>query len=319
MVVEAELLSAATDVLARLGFASFTIRLNHRRVLAGMLDAGGVPAHLHNDALVAIDKLDKIGRDGVAAEFAARGIPFGGASLLLEFFAAVQAASASADQDPEAFNRDTLARLGALVTGDGAAGVAELQEIVRLCGVTGAARHIRIDPSLARGLSYYTGAIFEIAVPDLAGSLGGGGRYDNLIGMFSGEDVPACGISLGLERILVVMGERNMFPPTLVASPADVMVVQWFAGRTDLCLALATELRAGGLRVELYPEAPAEDNPKGWLVKQFQYAQARGIPFAAVIGKPELDAGTVSIRTLATRQDETRPRADVAAYLKTKI
>ena len=319
MVVEAELLSAATDVLARLGFAHFTIRLNHRRVLAGMLDAGGVPAVLHNDALVAIDKLDKVGREGVAAEFEARGIPFGGASLLLEFFAAVQAASASADQDPAAFNRDTLARLGGLVAGDGAAGVAELQEVVRLCEVTGAARHIRIDPSLARGLSYYTGSIFEIAVPDLAGSLGGGGRYDNLIGMFSGEEVPACGISLGLERILVVMGERNMFPPTLVASSADVMVVQWFAGRTDLYLGLATELRAAGLRVELYPEAPAEDNPKGWLVKQFQYAQARGIPFAAVIGKPELEEGTVTVRTLATRQDEQRPRAEVAAFIKTKI
>ncbi len=319
MVVEAELLSAATDVLARLGFANFTIRLNHRRVLAGMLDAGGVPAALHNDALVAIDKLDKIGGAGVAAEFAARGIPFSGASLLLEFFAAVNAAAAQADQDPEAFNRDTLARLSGLVIGEGAAGVAELQEIVRLCAVTGAARHIRIDPSLARGLSYYTGSIFEIAVPDLAGSLGGGGRYDNLIGMFSGEDVPACGISLGLERILVVMGERNMFPPSLVASAADVMVVQWFAAKTELHLALATELRAAGLRVELYPEPPAEDNPKGWLVKQFQYAQARGIPFAAVIGKPELEAGTVTIRTLATRQDEQRPRADVAAHLKAKI
>jgi histidyl-tRNA synthetase len=319
VVVEAELLSAATDVLTRLGFANFTIRLNHRRVLAGMLEAGGVPAELHNDALVALDKLDKIGRDGVAAEFAERGIPFGGASLLLEFFAAVQTASATADADPEAFNRDVLARLGGLVSGDGAAGVAELTEIVRLCGATGAARNIRIDPSLARGLSYYTGAIFEIAVPDLAGSLGGGGRYDNLIGMFSGEDVPACGISLGLERILVVMGERNMFPPSLVASAADVMIVQWFAGRADLYLALATELRAAGLRVELYPEAPAEDNQKGATVKQFQYAQARGIPFAATIGKPELETGTVSIRTLATRQDEQRPRADVAAFIKTKI
>lgn len=319
MVIEAELLSAATDVLTRLGFGNFTIRLNHRRVLAGMLDAGGVPAALHNDALVAVDKLDKIGRDGVAAEFEARGIPFSGASLLLEFFAAVTAAAEYADGDPDRFNRETLARLSGLVTGEGAAGVAELEEIVRLCGATGAARHIRLDPSLARGLSYYTGSIFEIAVPDLAGSLGGGGRYDNLIGMFSGEDVPACGISLGLERILVVMAERNMFPPSLVATPADVMVVQSLAAKTDLYLTLATELRAAGLRVELYPQAPGEDDQKGSTVKQFQYAQARGIPFAAVIGKPELEAGTVSIRTLATRQDEQRPRADAAAYLKTRI
>ena len=86
-----------------------------------------------------------------------------------------------------------------------------------------------LDRSLARGLSYYTGPIFEIRVADLAGSLGGGGRYDNLIGMFSGENIPASGISLGLERILVVMGERNMFPESVVSTPADVMVVQWFA------------------------------------------------------------------------------------------
>ena len=136
MVVEAELLSAASDVLARLGFADFTIRLNHRRVLAGMLDAGGVPATLHNDALVALDKLDKIGRDGVAGEFAARGIPFAGASLLLEFFATLRASAEQSDRDPGRFNRETLARLSGLVVGDGAAGVAQLQEIVRLSDTT---------------------------------------------------------------------------------------------------------------------------------------------------------------------------------------
>ena len=309
MVVEAELLAAAADVLTRLGFSDFTIRLNHRQLLSAMLENWQVPAEQHATVLMALDKLDKVGIEGVKADLLAQGLP----ADTVEAMTALYAACLLRDT-PESI-LDLLAETLSAAT----ASINDLREILALSAITSAAGKVRLDLFLARGLGYYTGAIFEIAVPDLAGSLGGGGRYDNLIGMFSGEDVPACGISLGLERILVVMGERNMFPPSLVASPADVMVVQWFANRTDLCLALATELRAAGLRVELYPEAPAEDNQKGALVKQFQYAQARGIPFAAVIGTPELEAGTVSIRTLATRQDEQRPRADVAACLKTKI
>ncbi len=309
MVVEAELLAAAADVLSRLGFADFTIRLNHRQLLSAMLGKWHVPAEQHAAVLVALDKLDKVGIESVQADLISQGLAQDAVSSMIGLYQAYDSHASPAEflefldgQLPEA-----------------AKAIGELREILDLSAATSAAGKVRLDLFLARGLGYYTGAIFEVAVPDLAGSLGGGGRYDNLIGMFSGQDVPACGISLGLERILVVMGERNMFPASLVASAADVMVVQWFAHRTDLYLALATELRAAGLRVELYPEAPAEDNQKGATVKQFQYAQARGIPFAAVIGKPELEAGTVSIRTLATRQDEPRPRADVAAYLKTLI
>jgi histidyl-tRNA synthetase len=118
-----------------------------------------------------------------------------------------------------------------------------------LCQSTSAGAHLVLDRSLARGLSYYTGPIFEIRVPDLAGSLGGGGRYDNLIGMFSGEDIPASGISLGLERILVVMGERKMFPESVVSTPADVMVVQWFANRTNcICRSRRSCATAGACR-----------------------------------------------------------------------
>src|SRR5207245_4995834 len=102
-----------------------------------------------------------------------------------------------------------------------------LREILRLAAQTPAAGKVRFEPSLARGLSYYTGAIMEIAVPDLAGSLGGGGRYDNLIGMFLGRDVPACGFSLGLERIIVVMTERAMFPETIAGGGVDVLVPLW--------------------------------------------------------------------------------------------
>ncbi len=163
---------------------------------------------------------------------------------------------------------------------------------------------MRLDPSLARGLSYYTGAIFEIAVPGLAGSLGGGGRYDNLIGMFLGEEVPACGISLGLERILVVMDERGMFPADLSGAPADVMVTIWNRESIPDALALAAGLRSSGIRVEVYPEADK-------LGKQFKYASARGIPYVAVVGDDEAAAGVVTVKSLATGEQQRVPRADV--------
>ena len=191
MVVETELCAAVSDVLVALGFSDFVIKLNHRRVLTGLLQAAGVPAELHASALVAIDKLDKIGRDGVGRELAERGADPAAVGRVLDTFEGAM----------------TIARARELVAGipDASAGVEELDQILSLSARTSAAPHVRFDPSLARGLSYYTGAIMEVAVPDLAGSLGGGGRYDGLIGMFLGEEVPACGFSLGLERILVVM------------------------------------------------------------------------------------------------------------------
>ncbi len=329
MVVEAELLAAAADVFTRLGFSDFVIRLNHRKLLEALLAGRQISKSSWADFLSAADDLDKIDVKDAVARLMEKGHDADGAASWINWLS--QFKWRRGDARPLATFNEGLDKFETLfntadqghpqLTAREAAqtAIVDLKKILALCEFTSARGRVVFDFSLARGLSYYTGAIFEIAVPDLAGSMGGGGRYDNLIGMFSGEDVPACGISLGLERILVVMAERNMFPPSLVASSADVMVVQWFAHRTDLYLALATELRAAGLRVELYPEPPAEDNQKGATVKQFQYAQSRGIPYAAVIGQAELEAGTVSIRTLATRQDEQRPRADVAAYLKAKI
>jgi histidyl-tRNA synthetase len=312
MVVEAELLQAAGDVLARLGFTAYTVRLNHRGVLTGLLDAGGVPGALHNEALVALDKLDKIGPEGVAAELDARGVPREGAARLLAFFGAVSDASAHADANPSAFNADVLARLQALLAGARAEEVDELSHVVSLLGATATGRHLRVDPSLARGLSYYTGAIFEIAVPDLAGSLGGGGRYDNLIGMFLGEPVPACGISLGLERILVVMGERNMFPARLDARAADVMVTIWNLDAVPDALQLAAELRSSGLRVEVYPEADK-------IGRQFKYAASRSVPFVTVVGDEEAAQGLVTVKSLASGEQQRVPRSDAARLIRAAL
>jgi histidyl-tRNA synthetase len=304
MTVEAELLSAAADVFLKLGFTDFQIVVNHRKLLNAVLQQAGVPADLQGAALVIVDKADKIGVDGVRKELAEKGLPEKVADTLLE----------QLSSSPPADLAHWMGQQSAALNDEGKSGLEDLRQIFALCQSTSAGAHLVLDRSLARGLSYYTGPIFEIRVPDLAGSLGGGGRYDNLIGMFSGEDIPASGISLGLERILVVMAERKMFPESVISTPADVMVVQWFANRTNLYLSFAKELRDGGLRVELYPDAPVEDGKKVGD-KQFKYASARGIPFVAVIGGDELANGTVAIKNMKTGEQKSVPRSEAVKWL----
>ena len=304
MTVEVELLSAAADVFLKLGFTDFQIVVNHRKLLNAVLQQAGVPADLQGAALVIIDKADKIGVDGVRKELAEKGLPEKVADTLLE----------QLSSSPPADLAHWMGQQSAALNDEGKSGLEDLRQIFALCQSTSAGAHLVLDRSLARGLSYYTGPIFEIRVPDLAGSLGGGGRYDNLIGMFSGEDIPASGISLGLERILVVMAERKMFPESVISTPADVMVVQWFANRTNLYLSFAKELRDGGLRVELYPDAPVEDGKKVGD-KQFKYASARGIPFVAVIGGDELANGTVAIKNMKTGEQKSVPRSEAVKWL----
>jgi histidyl-tRNA synthetase len=148
----------------------------------------------------------------------------------------------------------------------------------------------------------------EINVKELAGSLGGGGRYDNLVGMFLGDDVPACGFSLGLERILVVMSEREMFPVQVGFSAADVVVAIWNEESIDDSISLAQELRGAGLRVDLYPEADK-------LGKQFKYASARGVSFVVVMGDEERERGEVTIKDMRTGEQQSVKHDTVVARL----
>jgi histidyl-tRNA synthetase len=296
-VVEAELCAAVSEALTALGFDDFVIRINHRQLLTSLLSAAGVATAVHGDALVAVDKLDKIGPDGVAKELAARGISGESATALLEFF---QPSAAETELD----------RLAGFV-GDDAAGRAaldNLRAIMALSSSTPAAGRIRIDASLARGLSYYTGAIMEINVADLAGSLGGGGRYDNLVGMFLGQAIPACGFSLGLERILVVMGERGMFPPQLATTPADVMLAVFDQADAPHALRVAGLLRGSGLRVLVYPDADK-------IGKQIKYADGRGIPYVAILGSDEVRDGTVTVKDLAGKTQQTYDQSAAGAAI----
>jgi histidyl-tRNA synthetase len=305
-VVEAELLAAVGDVLGRLRFESFEIRLNHRRALSALLECAGVPESLHAEALIALDKLDKVGADGVLKELLTRGVSDKAAHAVLSFFAGTKDVTDAAEG---------LDRLQQFVRGSeaGRAATEDLRSILALTAGTRAHGRIRIDPSLARGLSYYTGAIMEIAVPDLAGSLGGGGRYDNLVGMFLGRDVPACGFSLGLERIIVVMTERDMFPAKVSTGAVDVMVTFLTDGLRADALKLASELRAEKLRVEVYPEV----SPK--LEKPLKYAAGRNVPVLAILGEDEQARGEVTVRDLQTRKQDAAPRAAAADWIAKRV
>ncbi len=298
-IVETELCAAASDVLVALGFQDFTIKLNHRQVLAALLTNSGVATNQHGHALVALDKLDRIGCDGVAKELMDRGIDAATANRLASWLGG-------------AFRPDWLdwlERQFTILDERSRAAFQNVRDILNLAKNTSASPYVRFEPSLARGLSYYTGAIMEVAVPDLAGSLGGGGRYDGLIGMFLGEDVPACGFSLGLERILVVMAERNMFPVEIQQASADVLVAVFDDQTVPEALKLAAELRAQGVRVEVYPEP-------GKLGKQMKYAAVKTIPFAAILGGDELARGEVTIKNLQTGAQESVPRASVVAHVR---
>ncbi|HJP95489.1 MAG TPA: histidine--tRNA ligase [Pyrinomonadaceae bacterium] len=316
MIVEAEICAAASEVLTKLGFTDFCVRLNHRKALTGILAIAGVALEKHDAALVALDKLDKIGNEGVKEEFAARGVEQAAGDRLLAFFSDLasleRAAEIAAGDNPvQALNKAVLGRIVEFVNDNelGARGVDELQSIIDFADTMGISNRLKIDPSLARGLSYYTGAIMEINVKDLAGSLGGGGRYDNLVGMFLGQDIPACGFSLGLERILVVMDERDMFPARVDSSRADVMVAIWSEESISESIELAQELRAAALRVDLYPEADK-------LGKQFKYASALGVPFVAVLGEEERAKGQVAVKNMETGEQRTLGRNEAAAVVR---
>ena len=299
VVIEAELISAVSAILLRLGFTDFKIRINHREILADILDTAGVEPAKHSDALVAIDKLDKIGSEGVAKELIDRGVAESSAQMLTDIFSQTKAII----DDDKDVNRTIVSNLINIVSNE------VLTEIGHILRLSGDAR-VQIDPSLARGLSYYTGTIMEINVPDLAGSLGGGGRYDGLIGMFGKEQIPACGFSLGLERILVVMDERGMFPPEIAESaPADVMVTLWSEDTAAESLKLASELRGQGLRVTVYPEADK-------FGKQMKYADSIRVPYVCVLGESEIVENRVTLKDMKTGVQKTIERGQLYGEIK---
>jgi len=298
LVADAEVCAAGCEALSTLGFSDFTMGVNHRELLRGLVRNAGIDPTLESTALVAVDKLDKVGPEGVEKELAGRGIDAECAARL------VTLVQLEGDD-----NAHLLERLRETLAGDDAAiaAIDDLSQLLTLLETGPAAPHVRISPKLARGLSYYTGPIFEASVPDLAGSIAGGGRYDGLVGMFGKKQVPAVGLALGLERIILIMGERGLYPD-LLAGP-QVLLCPLGIDAAD-ALKVAHTLRKQSLRVEVYPDSAK-------LGKQLQYADAPGVsaPFAAIVGASELAAGTVTLKHLQSGEQHTLPVADVGAHI----
>ncbi|MFB6611964.1 histidine--tRNA ligase [Agromyces sp. NPDC056379] len=266
---ELELLTATVAALDALGLSGCTIRLNDRRILAGILGSWGVPDELRERALITIDKLDKIGTGGVAAELADLGIVTGDADVAGELEALTTADWHLADgvvPPPSWLDGEAYAELLALR--------AALPDAA-----------IEFDPTLVRGMGYYTGTIFEIAHPDYGYSLGGGGRYDGMIGRFLGQEVPACGFSIGFERIVDLLAVRDEQRPRAVVLVYDAEVP---SGRL---LALKQELVASGSRVRL------ERRVKN-LRALLDRVTADGFDAFAPVGPETTDAASLAFREL---------------------
>ncbi len=315
MIVEAELCAAVCEILERLGFEDFIIRVNHRKVLTGLLETSGIEQNKSSDALIALDKLEKIGFQSVHDEFSQRNIPEEASHKFLHIIergvdlsVSIKKQNESSEKN-ENFNEKMYELLDNFMDNH-EKGQEGLRDIQKVLGMSKDIPTI-LDITLARGLTYYTGLIFEVVLTDgdFRGSIGGGGRYDGLIGMFGKEQIPACGFSLGLERILVVMNERKMFPPELETNSADVLVTIWNEESVGESLKLASELRKEKLRVLVYPEADK-------LAKQFKYAAQINASFVCVLGETELAENKVTLKNMRTGEQETIDRDSISEKIK---
>lgn len=298
LLAEAEVMNAVSDALLDLGFTNFTIALNHRVLLRSMIEAAAIDPSLEGSALMAIDKLDKIGVDGAQEELIQRGIVQESAQRLL----GMTTSTTGAD------NGSILESLRAqLSQPEAQQALNDLETLLALTSDAPAGSHIRLAPALARGLSYYTGPIFEVVSTDFSGSLGGGGRYDNLVGMFSNKQVPAVGFSLGLERILLLLEERDLFPALQLAAQVMVCILP----HTPLppAVGLASRLRQAGITVDVYPE-------QSKLGRQISAADSLQIPYVLILGPDEVERQTYTLKNLATGEQQTLAEDALIAALR---
>ncbi len=287
------------ELLRAIGFDRFRIHINNRTLLSGLLESVGLAGQA-GPVLRAIDKLPKIGPEKVAAEMAAT------AGTTDE-----QARNILSMVTLEGTNDHILRQAAALVEGNegGTQGVAHLRDLLAAAQAAGLPpERIRLDLSIARGLDYYTGVVFETFLEDLSdlGSICSGGRYDNLAGLYTNQELPGVGASLGLDRLLAGMEELGLLEK--VATPAEIFLPYFAAGRLHDYLALARRLRQAGYGVELYPEAKR-------LGQQLKYADRRGFRVALVLGDDELATQTCQVKHLATGDTTTVSLADDAAEL----
>ncbi|MDE6427558.1 MAG: histidine--tRNA ligase [Muribaculaceae bacterium] len=281
LINEVELIELIDEVFARLQIR-IAIKLNNRKVLAGIAELIGEPDKII-DITVAIDKLDKIGLDAVKAELAERGL----------------SAEAIAALEPllqiDGTVEERLEKLGQLLANVeiGSKGVEELTEIIAGVKSLGLRAELDLDVSLARGLNYYTGAIIEVKALDVAiGSITGGGRYDNLTGVFGMPGLSGVGISFGADRIYDVLNQLDLYPADLL-SGAKLLFLNMGKAESAAAMKMLAKARQAGISAEIYPDSAK-------MKKQMSYADAKKIPFVAIIGESEMAEGKLTLKNMTS-------------------
>ncbi len=300
---ELELVQMVDAVFGKLG-VRVGIHINNRKVLTGFAEIAGAPDKVV-DITVAIDKLDKIGLEKVKEEMAGKGLSEQGIAVIGQILSL------------EGSFADKLGAMRQLFQGGSASGISsetglkgldEVEELFGLIDAVGIKAPVELDLSLARGLNYYTGAIFEVKALDWEiGSICGGGRYDNLTGIFGLPDLSGVGISFGADRIYDVLTGLELFPAALGQATTLLFAVMG-ADELRYVLPIARDLRAAGVAVEVYPDAVK-------LRKQFEYAERKGIPFISINGSSEMEAGTVNLKNLQSGEQKAFKASEMQKIL----
>lgn len=302
LILDAELVALLQEAFDNLGLPEVTVSLNNRKILTGIADAIGRPEKF-NSMCVAIDKLDKAGKDSVGEELQRNGLTADEVAKLFELLAVE-------GNDGEKLNKLREAFAGSEV---GLKGVAEMEEVLSYLPAMNVRGEIyKFDVSLARGLDYYTGTIYEVKSNEVSiGSIAGGGRYDDLTGVFGRPGLPGTGISFGADRIYDVMNELDRFPESATMS-TKVMIANFGGDSVQPALKMLAELRDAGIAAIYYPDAAK-------LGKQFKYADATKIPLVILAGSEELNAGKVNLKDLASGEQESVAINDIVSSIKQKI
>lgn len=299
LICEAEIVAMLYEVFEKLNIQNFVIKINNRKILKGITDTIGA-AGKETDLCVAIDKLDKIGKEKVEIELLEKGFTHKNIENLQPLF------NLPNDQN------QLFSSLKSWLSDskEGIKGVLELETVWNLVENLGISiSKIAFDPSLARGLSYYTGAIFEVKALDVSiGSIAGGGRYDNLTGTFGMPGVSGVGISLGVDRIFDVMQELNLFPEQLSVLGTKVMITNFGAESLPVSLGILSYLRNNGIKAEIYPE-----NSK--MKKQFEYADKKNIPFVLIIGEEEIKIQKFNLKNMLSGEQTLLSKEQIITQL----
>ncbi|MBI5372654.1 MAG: histidine--tRNA ligase [Sphingobacteriales bacterium] len=292
---EVELAAIYHEVFTRLGLTGYELRINSRKVLAALAESCGGADNM-TDITVAIDKLDKIGLEKVKEELVSRGLSNDQVSIIEKYL------------NISGTNEEILSSLTALIgySADGEKGISELSYLSSQLATHNS--QLKLDPALARGLNYYTGIIFEAKAPAgvKMGSIGGGGRYDDLTGLFGVPGIPGVGISFGVDRIYDVLEELQLFPADVQVG-TRVLFFNLGEAESQKSFELLQQLRQRGIRGELYHENAKFD-------RQFKYAEKKNIPFVVILGEKELAAQTCNIKELATGQQQSVSFTDLIRH-----